>query len=66
MTVVRVVDIVPAERSDETDLTWQPSIAINPANPNEIVVSAYKEPQNKMMPAIYKRPLHNSQALLND
>jgi hypothetical protein len=48
MTVVRVVDIVPAERSDETDLNWQPSIAINPASPNEIVVSAYTEPPNNV------------------
>ena len=48
MTVVRVVNTVPAERSDETDLNWQPSIAINPANPNEIVVSAYTEPPNNV------------------
>lgn len=48
MTVVRVVNTVPAVRSDETDLNWQPSIAINPANPNEIVVSAYTEPPNNV------------------
>jgi len=48
MTVVLVVNTVPADRSDETDLNWQPSIAINPANPNEIVVSAYTEPPNNV------------------
>ena len=48
MTVVRVVDIVPADRSDDTDLNWQPSIAINPGNANEIVVTAYQEPPNNV------------------
>jgi hypothetical protein len=48
MTVVRVVDTVPAVRSDETELNWQSSIAINPANPNEIVVTAYREPPNNI------------------
>ncbi len=45
---MRVVNTVPAVRSDETDLNWQPSIAINPANPNEIVVTAYTDPPNNV------------------
>ena len=48
MPVVRLVNIVPADRSDETDLNWQPSIAINPANPNEIVISAYSKAPNNV------------------
>src|SRR5947199_4023323 len=48
MPVVRVVNIVPAERSDDTDLNWQPSIAINPANANQIVVTSYKDPPNNV------------------
>lgn len=48
MAIVRVVDIVPAERSNDTDVHWQPSIAINPANANEIVVTAYKNPPDNV------------------
>jgi hypothetical protein len=48
MAVVRVVNIVPAVRSDETNLNWQPSLAVNPVNPSEIVITAYLPPPNNV------------------
>ena len=42
MSVARVVDIVPADRSDDADRDWQPSIAVNPGNANEIVIVGYR------------------------
>jgi hypothetical protein len=44
MTVVRIVNIIPAERSEETNLDWQPSIAVNAANPNEMAIVALTPP----------------------
>ena len=44
MTVVRVVDIIPMDRSDEVGLSWQPSIAVNPDNPNQIVITTTDDP----------------------
>ncbi|HXY52648.1 MAG TPA: hypothetical protein VEI01_24600 [Terriglobales bacterium] len=44
MTFVRVVDIIPAERSDEAGLNWQPSIAVNPDNPDQIVITTTDVP----------------------
>jgi len=45
MTVVRVVDIIPADRSDDTGLNWQPSIAVNPDNPDQIVITSTDVPE---------------------
>jgi hypothetical protein len=35
---VRVVNITPVELSDENGLAWQPSLGVNPANPDKIVI----------------------------
>jgi hypothetical protein len=48
MAFVRVVNMTPAERSDETDLNWQPSLAVNPNNSNEIVITADTPPPNNV------------------
>jgi len=45
MNVVRVVDIIPAYRSDEAGLNWQPSIAVNPDNPDQIVITTTDVPE---------------------
>lgn len=44
MSTVRVVNIIPGDRSDEGDLNWQPALAVNPVNPNEIVITADTPP----------------------
>jgi hypothetical protein len=46
MTVIRVVNCVPQDRSDETNNDTEPSIAVNPANPNEIVITAATPPDD--------------------
>ena len=42
--MVRVVNITPVDLSDEVDLAWQPSLAVNPANPDQIVITFHKSP----------------------
>jgi len=44
MSVVRVVNITPVELSEEVDLAWQPSLGVNPANPDKIVIVFHKTP----------------------
>jgi len=44
MSVVRVVNIIPEILSGELDLDWQPSLAVNPANPDKIVITFHKPP----------------------
>src|SRR5215212_9737395 len=38
---IRVVDIIPQSRSNETNFDSEPSITVNPANPLQIVISAF-------------------------
>jgi hypothetical protein len=44
MKVVRVVNMIPADLNNETFPNWQPSIAVNPANPNEMAIMADTSP----------------------
>jgi hypothetical protein len=39
---VRVVNITPVELSDEKGLAWQPSLGVNPADPDKIVIVFHK------------------------
>ncbi|SOB85844.1 hypothetical protein [Streptomyces sp. 1331.2] len=41
MPTIKVVDITPKSLSGETKLDNEPSIAVNPENPNEIVATAF-------------------------
>jgi hypothetical protein len=45
MTYVRVVNIIPLDYSEEYNLDWQPSIAVNPINPNQIAIVALTPPE---------------------
>src|SRR5262245_17235441 len=45
MTVIRIVDIIPTDHSDDAGLSWQPSIAVNPDNPNQIVITTTDVPE---------------------
>ncbi len=38
---LRVINVVPQDRSAETNYDSEPSIAVNPSNPGQIVVSAF-------------------------
>jgi hypothetical protein len=38
---LRVINIIPQARSAETNFDSEPSIAVNPANPQQIVISAF-------------------------
>ncbi|MBZ5653068.1 MAG: hypothetical protein LAO18_21600 [Acidobacteriia bacterium] len=44
MTVVRVVNMIPAVLTNEAFPNWQPSIAVNPANANEMAIMADTSP----------------------
>src|SRR5262245_44376500 len=37
---VTLVDVIPFERSDEAEQDSEPTIAVNPLHPNELVISA--------------------------
>jgi hypothetical protein len=39
---VRVVNITPVELSDEKGVAWQPSLAVNPADPDKMVIVVRK------------------------
>ena len=41
MRMMRVVNIIPANQSDETNDDSEPSIAVNPKKPNEMVITAF-------------------------
>jgi hypothetical protein len=41
-----IVDVVPAKMSKETDQNSEPSIAVNPSNPNEIFLTAFANGEN--------------------
>src|SRR5438128_2354028 len=41
VTKVTLVNMVPAARSDETNQDSEPSITINPSNPNQIAATAF-------------------------
>jgi len=38
---IRLVNIIPKSRSGETNFDSEPSITVNPANPNQIIVTAF-------------------------
>jgi hypothetical protein len=38
---IRVVNIIPQSRSNETNFDSEPSIAVNPSNPQQIVITAF-------------------------
>ncbi|MES5921905.1 hypothetical protein QCI44_28760 [Bacillus cereus group sp. RP37] len=41
MRVMRIVNSIPVELSDETNNDAEPSIAVNPINPDEMVITAF-------------------------
>lgn len=45
MRTIQIVDAVPKSQSNETNDDAEPSIAVNPANPREIVITAFTSPQ---------------------
>jgi hypothetical protein len=38
---IRLINIIPKSRSGETNFDSEPSITVNPANPNQIVITAF-------------------------
>jgi hypothetical protein len=41
---MRIVDVVPNDHSNETNADGEPSIAVNPNNPREMVITAFTPP----------------------
>ena len=46
MDAIRVVNVIPNSHSNETNQDSEPSIAVNPNNPAEIVVTAFTPPDS--------------------
>jgi hypothetical protein len=46
MSTVRVVNVIPNNHSDEQNQDSEPSIAVNPNNPSDIVITAFTPPDN--------------------
>ena len=46
MSTITVVNIIPNSHSNETNQDSEPSIAVNPMNPNEIVITAFTPPDS--------------------
>jgi hypothetical protein len=46
MRIFRVVNAVPNDHSNETNDDAEPSIAVNPANPHEMVITAFTPPDS--------------------
>jgi hypothetical protein len=49
---VKVVNVIPNSMSSETDQNSEPSIAVNPANPADIVVSAFSNAVTNSPPGL--------------
>jgi hypothetical protein len=56
MDQITVVNLVPQSRSDETNQDSEPSIAVNPGNPLELVVTAFTPPDS----GVTQSPLYHS------
>jgi hypothetical protein len=46
MRIFRIVNAVPNDHSNETNNDSEPSIAVNPANPHEMVITAFTQPDS--------------------
>ena len=46
--IVTVVNIIPNLSSGETNQDSEPNLAVNPANPQEIVATAYTQPERQL------------------
>jgi hypothetical protein len=46
MRIFRIVNAVPNDHSNETNFDAEPSIAVNPANPKEMVITAFTAPDD--------------------
>ena len=46
MSIVKVVNAIPNDHSNEQNQDSEPSIAVNPNNPSEIVLTAFTPPDN--------------------
>jgi hypothetical protein len=44
MRIIRMVNVVPSDHSNETNDDSEPSVAVNPNNPDQLVVSAFTPP----------------------
>src|SRR5262249_9805478 len=56
MTDVKVVNIIPASHSSETNQDSEPSIAVNPQNPSQIAITAFTPPD----PGLLNSPFYSS------
>ena len=45
MRIIRMVNVVPNDHSNETNDDSEPSVAVNPNNPDELVVTAFTPPE---------------------
>jgi hypothetical protein len=45
MRVFRIVNVIPNDHSNETNDDSEPSIAVNPKNPHEMVITAFTPPE---------------------
>ncbi len=46
MRIARIVDAVPNDHSNETNNDSEPNIAVNPANPNQMAITAFTPPDS--------------------
>jgi hypothetical protein len=46
MRIMRIVNVIPNDHSDETNTDSEPDIAVNPNNPHEMVITAFTLPDS--------------------
>jgi hypothetical protein len=46
MRIFRIVNAIPNDHSNESSNDSEPSIAVNPANPHEMAITAFTPPDN--------------------
>jgi hypothetical protein len=46
MRIMRIVNVIPNDHSDETNDDAEPSLAVNSSNPCEMVILAFTPPDN--------------------
>ena len=46
MSIMRIVNVIPNDHSDEMNNDSEPNIAVNPNNPHEMVITAFTPPDN--------------------
>ena len=50
MRIMRIVNVIPNDHSNETNNDTEPNIAVNPNNPREMVITAFTPPDNPQGP----------------